>query len=70
MATVIQQLKRKYRGQWLAIKVTKRGRHQEPLAGELVCRARSHHALHQRLTTSGEVYETYAGPIPIQAVLY
>lgn len=69
MATLIQQLKRQYRGQWLAIKVTKRGRHHEPVAGELVCRARSHQALHRRLTES-EVYETYAGPIPIQAVLY
>ncbi len=69
MAESILNLKRKYLGQWLAIKVTKRGRHHEPLLGELVCHARSHRALHHRLSDPN-VYETYAGPLPTQAVLY
>lgn len=69
MDVLIQTLKRKYRGQWLAIKVTKRGKHQEPVAGELICRGRSHRGLHRRLTDP-DVYETYAGPLPTQAVLY
>ena len=69
MGELIQTLKRRYRGQWLAIKVTRRGKHQEPVAGELVCRDRSHRALHRRLTDP-DVYETYAGKLPTQAVLY
>jgi len=69
MTASIQSLKRKYRGEWLAIKVTKRGKHKQPLAGELVCRSRSHHGLHRRLTDPN-VYETYAGKLPTQAVLY
>lgn len=69
MSVSIQVLKRRYRGEWLAIKVTKRGKHQEPLAGELVSHAPSHRSLHRRLTDP-EVYETYAGPLPTQAVLY
>ncbi len=69
MSASIPRLKQKYHGEWLAIKVTKRGRHHEPLAGELVCHAPSHHALHQRLRDPN-VYETYAGRLPTQAVLY
>lgn len=69
MAESIQALKRKYRGEWLAIKVTRRGKHQEPVGGELVCHAKTHHALHRRLTDPN-VYETYAGTLPTQAVLY
>ena len=69
MAESIQTLKRKYRGEWLALKVTKRGKHDEPLAGELVCHAPSHRTLHRRLTDPS-VYETYAGKLPTQAVLY
>ena len=69
MPESILSLKRKYRGEWLAIKVTRRGTHQEPKAGELVCRARTHRALHRRLTDPN-VYETYAGKLPTQAVLY
>lgn len=69
MADSIQQLKQKDRGEWLAVKVTKRGKHQEPLAGELLCHARSHRILHRRLSDPS-VYETYAGKIPTHAVLY
>jgi len=69
MATSIHALKRRYPKQWLAIKVTKRGPHQEPLAGELLVRAPSHKALHHRLKDP-HVYETYAGPAPKQAVLF
>jgi len=69
MPESIQTLKRRYRGEWLAIKVTKRGKHHEPLAGELVSHASSHRTLHRRLTDP-EVYETYAGRLPTQAVLY
>ena len=69
MVKSIQTLKRKYRGEWLAIRVTRRGKHKEPKAGELVCHARTHHALHRRLTNPN-VYETYAGELPTQAVLY
>ena len=69
MVASIQSLKRKYRRVWLAIKVTKRGKHDEPLAGELVCHAPSHRTLHRRLTDPN-VYETYAGPLPTRAILY
>ena len=69
MVASIQALKRQHPKQWLAIKVTKRGPHQEHLAGELVVRAPSHKALHRRLTDP-HVYETYAGQLPTQAVLY
>ena len=69
MAESILSLKRKYPGDWLAIKVTKRGKHQEPVAGELVCHAPTHRALHRRLTDPN-VYETYAGRVPTQAILY
>ena len=69
MTTSIHTLKRRYPKQWLAIKVTKRGLHQEPIAGELLAHAPSHKALHRRLTDP-RVYETYAGPTPKQAVLF
>ena len=65
----IQTLKRRYPGEWLAIKVTKRGKYHEPVAGEMVCHASSHRALHRRLTDPN-VYETYAGKLPTQAILY
>ena len=69
MALDIRALKRKYHGYWLAIKVTKRGTHKEPLAGTLVARAKTHHELHRRLKDPN-VYETYAGRVPSTAVLY
>ena len=69
MVTTIHALKRRYPKQWLAIKVTKRGPHQEPIAGELVLHATSHRALHRRLKDP-YIYETYAGPTPKQAVLF
>ncbi|MBI4437231.1 MAG: hypothetical protein HY590_07465 [Candidatus Omnitrophica bacterium] len=69
MILEIKTLKRKYHGYWLAIKVTKRGSHKEPLAGSLVAKAKTHHQLH-RLLKDPNVYETYAGKIPQTAVLY
>ena len=69
MTESIQALKRKYRGEWLAIKVTRRGKHKEPQAGELIYHARTHHALHRRLTDPS-VYETFAGELATQAILY
>lgn len=69
MIQSIQTLKRRYAGEWLAIKVKRRGKRQEPVAGELVCHAKSHQALHRRLSDPN-VYETYAGKLPTQAVLY
>ena len=69
MPKSILSLKRKYRGEWLAIKVTRRGKYQEPTEGELLHHARTHRALHRRLTDP-DVYETYAGKLPTQAILY
>ncbi len=69
MAITIKTLKQKYHGYWLAIKVTKRGAHKEPLAGTLVAKAKSHRDLH-RLLKDPNVYETYAGKVPFMAVLY
>ena len=69
MALNIGTLKRKYHGYWLAIKVTKWGSQNEPLAGILLGRAKTHHELHRRVKAVN-VYETYAGKIPTQAILY
>ena len=69
MILEIKALKRKYHGYWLAIKVTKRGSHKEPLAGTLVAKAKTHEKLH-RLLKDPNVYETYAGKVPSMAVLY
>lgn len=69
MSQSIEALKKRYAGEWLAIRVMKRGKHKEPVGGELVCRARSHRALHRRLADPN-VYETYAGNLPTQAILY
>jgi len=69
MSERIRTLKVRYPNQWLAIKVTKRGPHHEPLIGELLARAPTHRALHRRLKDPN-VYETYTGRIPRQAILF
>lgn len=69
MTQRILTLKSRYPKQWLAIKVTKRGPHDEPVAGELLARAPTHRALHRRLKDPN-VYETYTGPTPRQAILF
>ena len=69
MALDIKSLKRKYHGYWLAIKVTKWDRRQGPVAGILVGKAKTHHGLHKRVKEVN-IYETYAGKIPHQAILF
>lgn len=65
----IALLKKKYAGSWLAIQVTKRGSHKEPLEGKLIAKAKTHHGLHRTLKDPN-VYETYAGRVPKTAILY
>jgi hypothetical protein len=67
-ATAICDLKRNYAGEWLAIKVTKRGKYHEPVAGKLICHAKTHKVLHHRLRDPN-VYETYSGKLPTKAIL-
>lgn len=69
MGEKIEDLKRKHQGYWLAIKVTKRGEYNQPVEGELVTQAKSHHELH-RCLKDPNVYETYAGEVPTKAVLF
>jgi hypothetical protein len=65
----IENLKKKYKGLWLAIKVIDRDEQGIPETGELVAKAKTHHELHL-IIEDENVYETYAGDIPTKAVLF
>lgn len=65
----IKKLKKKFEGFWLAIKVTRRGKHNEPLSGKIVAKAKTHHDLH-RVLKDPNVYETFAGKVPTKAVFF
>ncbi|OGC24012.1 hypothetical protein A3J90_01885 [candidate division WOR-1 bacterium RIFOXYC2_FULL_37_10] len=65
----IKKLKKKFRGFWLGIKVTKRGKYKEPILGKIIAKAKTHHGLHCVLKDP-DVYETFAGKTPTQAVLF
>ncbi len=68
MVERIEDLKKEYDGLWLAIKVVDRDEHGVPLTGELLAKAKTHHELHLALDDEN-VYETYAGDVPLRAVL-
>ena len=69
MIEKIEDLKRKYEGLWIAIKVVDRDEQGIPETGKLVAKATTHHELH--LVMDDEtVYETYAGHVPTKAVLF
>lgn len=65
----IEDLKRKYAGLWLAIKVTERDEYGRPVTGELAAKAKTHRELHKALMDPN-VCETYAGKVPTKAVLF
>ena len=65
----IENLKKKYKGLWLAIKVIDRDEQGIPETGELVAKAKTHHELHL-IIEDENVYETYAGDVPTKAVLF
>ena len=69
MMEKIENLKKKYKGLWLAIKVIDRDEQGIPETGELVAKAKTHHELHL-IIEDENVYETYAGDIPTKAVLF
>ena len=69
MMEKIENLKKKYKGLWLAIKVIDRDEQGIPETGELVAKAKTHHELHLILEDEN-VYETYAGDVPTKAVLF
>jgi hypothetical protein len=64
----IEDLKKRYDGLWLAIKVVDRDEYGVPRTGELLAKAKTHHELHLVLDDEN-VYETYAGDLPVRAVL-
>jgi hypothetical protein len=65
----IKDLKRKYEGLWLAIRVVDRDEQGIPETGELVAKAKTHRELHLAMDDEN-VYETYAGDMPTKAVLF
>ena len=65
----IEDLKREYKGLWLAIKVMGRDEQGIPQTGKLVAKAKTHHELHLVMDDEN-VYETYAGHVPTKAVLF
>ena len=69
MMEKIENLKKKYKGLWLAIKVIDRDEQGIPETGELVAKAKTHHELHL-IIEDENVYETYAGDVPTKAVLF
>jgi hypothetical protein len=60
----IEDLKERYHGEWLAIKVTRR-EDSQPVEGELVYHSRDRQELLQKLELGRHesVYITYAGPL-------
>ncbi len=69
MIESIGELKKKYKGLWLAIKVVSRDEQEVPETGEVVAKAKTHHELHLVMDDEN-VYETYAGDVPTKAVLF
>ncbi|MEW6104360.1 MAG: hypothetical protein AB1630_11205 [bacterium] len=69
MVEEIKEIKEKHQGMWLAIKVTERDKYNKPIKGEILASARTHHELHIELEDPN-VYETYAGELPVKAVLF
>ncbi len=69
MVEEIKDIKEKYQGMWLAIKVAERDEYNKPIKGEVLVSAKTHHELHINLKDPN-VYETYAGPLPAKAILF
>ncbi len=59
----IEELKKKYKGEWLAIEVTKE-KDGEPVQGKLILHAKDREEIWRkiRLSKEKEIYVTFAGP--------
>jgi len=71
MNETVAGIKKKHKGFWLAIQVTRRNQFGVPTRGRLLARGRTHRELHARLKDEPDhdVYETYGGRVPIRAIL-
>jgi len=60
----IESLKKRYKGEWLAIEVTKLSA-GEPVSGRLIYHEKDRKKLWERLELASdkEIYVTYAGPL-------
>lgn len=66
MAESIDALKRKFAGEWLAIKVTKEDDRGKSLEGDVLVRDKDYHKLHEAVRRKHlrNVLIAFAGPIP------
>jgi len=64
MESKIEKLKKKYKGEWLAIKVTQE-KEGKAIEGELIAHCMDRRELHQKIRERGikSVYFTFAGPV-------
>jgi hypothetical protein len=69
MVEKIEDILKKHQGEWLAIRVAEWDKYTRPVSGELLVTAKTHHELHTRLQDPN-VYEIYAGELPVKAVLF
>ena len=71
MNETVAGIKKKHKGFWLAIQVTRRNRLGVPTRGRLLARGRTHRELHARLENepTDNVYETYGGRPPVKVIL-
>ncbi len=69
MIEKIENILKEHPNEWLAIKVVEWDEYTRPVRGELVVTAKTHHELHSKLQDPN-VYEIYAGELPVKAVLF
>jgi hypothetical protein len=71
MNETIAGMKKKHKGFWLAIQVTRRNRLGVPTRGRLLARGRTHRELHARLSNEpiDGLFEAYGGKPPVEAIL-
>ena len=61
----IEKLRKKYRDEWLLIRVTAVGREQQPLEGELLAHSKDRDEIYRaQLRLKKDLYITYTGKMP------
>jgi len=61
----IEGLKKKYRNEWLLIRVEKTDKLNRPTAGKLITRSRNRDDVYEKMKkTKGHTYTVYSGKIP------
>ena len=61
----IEEIKQKYKNQWLLIKVEKTNKLNQPIDGQLVANSKNRDDIYKKMkSVKGHMYTVYSGKIP------